>query len=109
MKRRTFKAYRWRPRTFGNNKKKPRISFFVHILEYDRYDILKLITEGKIEGKSVPVRRQMTWLRNIKEWTELDFQALIRKVQDTNDFTEVIPTSNKETLPKQKYLLQYFH
>lgn len=43
----------------------------------------------KIESKD-PDRRQMTWLRNIKEWTGLHLQSLFKKAQDRIKCAEVI-------------------
>lgn len=51
--------------------KRRTISCLGHILRYERDSVLLLIIEGRIEGKSGIGRRQMTWLRNIKERTGL--------------------------------------
>lgn len=70
--------------------KKRKTSYLGHLLRHERYNFLRIIMEGKIEGRRGPGRRQMTWLRNIKEWTGLDFQSLIRKAQSREEFAEVI-------------------
>lgn len=53
-------------------------SYLIHILSHGRYDFLELIIKE-------PGRRQMPWLRNIKDWTGLYFHTLVRKAQDRNE------------------------
>ncbi|CAG9834829.1 unnamed protein product [Diabrotica balteata] len=49
-----------------------------HIYRNEKYQLLQLLIEGKVEGKRGPGRRQASWLKNIREWTGLDSQSLIR-------------------------------
>lgn len=51
--------------------KRGKISYLGHILRGDRYCILQLILKGKIEGRRGVGRKQMSWLRNIRDWTEI--------------------------------------
>ncbi|XP_072386768.1 putative uncharacterized transposon-derived protein F52C9.6 isoform X1 [Diabrotica undecimpunctata] len=49
--------------------KKRKIGYLGHILRGAKYEIPQLILQGKIEGRRGAGRKQLSWLRNIKEWT----------------------------------------
>lgn len=51
--------------------KKRKASYLGHILGHEKYNFLQRIMKEKIKGKRGPEKREMAWLRNIKEWTEL--------------------------------------
>lgn len=51
---------------------KCKIGYIGHVLCRPKYEILKLIIQEKIEdGHRGPKTKQMFWLRNIRQWTEL--------------------------------------
>lgn len=60
-----------RDRELMLNVKKKKTSYFGHIMRNSKYQLLQLIVEGKIEGKRGMGRKQMSWLRNIRDWTGL--------------------------------------
>lgn len=43
--------------------------YFGHIMRGDKYRFLQLIAEGKIKAKRSICRKQLSWLRNIRQWT----------------------------------------
>ncbi|CAG9832474.1 unnamed protein product [Diabrotica balteata] len=49
--------------------KKRKIGYLGHILRGAKYEIPQLILQGKIEGRRGAGRKQLSWLRNIQEWT----------------------------------------
>lgn len=51
--------------------KERKIGYLGHILRGEKYGLLRLILEGKIEGKRGIGRKSLSWLRNIREWTGL--------------------------------------
>ena len=56
----------------------------------EKYHVLQLIVKGKIEGKRGLGRKKLSWLRNIRNWTHLTFEELIRKAGNREDFANVI-------------------
>ena len=52
--------------------KRRKTSYLGHIYRGSRYEFLRLIMEGKVEGRKGPGRRQCSWLRNVRNWTGLN-------------------------------------
>ncbi|KPJ12975.1 hypothetical protein RR48_01846 [Papilio machaon] len=70
--------------------KKRKVAYLGHVLRHKDYDLLQLIMMGKIAGKRRTGRRKKSWLRNIKEWTNIaSVEHLFRFSQDRQKFTEV--------------------
>ena len=70
--------------------KRRKTSYLGHIYRGERYEFLRLIMEGKIEGRRGPGRRQCSWLKNVRDWTGLDSQSLLRVAQDRERFAGVV-------------------
>lgn len=70
--------------------KRRKTSYLGHIYRSRRYEFLKLIMEGKIEGRRGPGRRQGSWLKNVRDWTGLNSQSLLRIAQDRERFAEIV-------------------
>lgn len=70
--------------------KKRKTAYLGHIMRGSRYEILKLIMEGKIEGKRGIGRKKHSWLRNIRDWTGMDAHSLFRTAQDRQRFAEIV-------------------
>lgn len=70
--------------------KRRKTAYLGHVLRNKKYTLIQLIIKGKIEGKRGPGRRQITWLRNIRQWTNMDLQTLIRTAEDRESFANVI-------------------
>jgi hypothetical protein len=45
-----------------------KIQYLGHIMRGEKYVLLRLIMQGKIQGKRNPGRRKISWLRNLREW-----------------------------------------
>ncbi|CAH2217516.1 jg340 [Pararge aegeria aegeria] len=52
--------------------KKRKVEYLGHVLRHERYQLLRLIMMGKVEGKRRVGRRKKSWLRNIREWTNVE-------------------------------------
>ena len=52
-----------------NNIKKRCVGYFGHIMRGDKYELLKLMICGKLEGWVSRGRKRTTWISNIKKWT----------------------------------------
>ncbi|CAH2233447.1 uncharacterized protein LOC120627568 [Pararge aegeria] len=73
--------------------KKRKVEYLGHVLRHERYQLLRLIMMGKVEGKRRVGRRKKSWLRNIREWTNVEsVEVLFRLAQDREKFAEL--TSN---------------
>ena len=70
--------------------KRRKTAYLGHISRHQRYELPKLIMEGKIEGRRGPGRRQCSWLKNIRDWTGLDSHTLLRTAQDRTQFAEIV-------------------
>ena len=56
-----------------------------HIMKGRRYEMLKLIMQGKIKGKRNVGGRRISWLRNLRDWYNCSsielFRAAANKVK----------------------------
>ncbi|CAG9833628.1 unnamed protein product [Diabrotica balteata] len=60
-----------------------KMSYLGHIVSGSRYKILQLILKGKIEGRRDVGRKQVSWLKNIREWTQIpNAEQLFHIVED---------------------------
>lgn len=68
-----------------------KIAYLGHILRGEKYYLLQLIIKGKIEGRHRIGRRQMSWMRNIREWTGIQRAGnLFRLAEDRETLSIVI-------------------
>lgn len=51
--------------------KKRKASYLGHIFRNDKYGLLQLIMEGKIEGRRGLGRKKKSWLKNLREWFQI--------------------------------------
>ena len=71
--------------------KRRKAAYFGHILRGDKYSLLQLIVEGKIEGRRGVGRRRMSWLGNLRQWFDVPEAAhLIRLAQDRGEFGRMV-------------------
>nr|CAH7769935.1 unnamed protein product [Callosobruchus chinensis] len=64
--------------------KKRKISYLGYIIRGERYELQRLILQGKIEGGRRGIgRKKLSWLRNIRQWTEIsDFQSILEAARN---------------------------
>ncbi|CAG9833495.1 unnamed protein product [Diabrotica balteata] len=48
-----------------------KMSYLGYIARETRYKILQLILKGRIEGRRGEGRKHVSWLKNIREWTQI--------------------------------------
>ena len=67
-----------------NTIKKQKIGSFGFVLRGPKYELIKLIIRGKIEGgHRGPKRDKISWLRNIRQWIGLEtVQELMRAAKE---------------------------
>lgn len=58
-----------RERELLSTIKRRKTAYLGHVMRNERYHLLQLIIEGKIEGRRGLGRKRMSWLRNVKHWT----------------------------------------
>jgi ribosomal 50S subunit-associated protein YjgA (DUF615 family) len=59
--------------------KKKKLQYLGHILRGRKYEILRVILEGKISGKRSIGRRQNSWLKDLRRWCGCNTAELFRK------------------------------
>lgn len=73
-----------------NTVKRRKTEYFGHIVRGPRYHLLRLIIQGKVEGKRWIGRKKLSWLRNIRQWTGLQVEELFRTAADRERFHDVV-------------------
>ena len=71
------------------------LEYFGHIMRHpEKYDLLHLIMQGKIESRRGPGRRRTFWLKNLRQWfgktTIQLFRAAANKVIIANMIANMI-------------------
>ena len=66
--------------------KRRKTAYLGHVMRNDKYDLLKLIMEGR-RGIG---RRKYCWLKNIRDWTGLDANSLFPAAKDREGFAEIV-------------------
>lgn len=61
-----------------NTIKKRKLQYLGHIMRNEKYALLQLILQGKIQGKRRPGRRRTHWLQNLAEWFNMSTIELFR-------------------------------
>lgn len=70
--------------------KRRKAAYLGHIFRNSKYQFLQLIMEGKIEGRRGIGRKKFSWLKNIRDWTNLDAHALFRIAQDRSEYARIV-------------------
>jgi hypothetical protein len=74
-----------------------KLEYFGHILRNNqRYNILQLILQGKIEGKRSVGRRRISWLKNLRDWYNTTSIDLFRASLDRNIVANMISNIRNE-------------
>ena len=70
--------------------KKRKMEYFGHIMRGPKYNLLRLILNGKMEGKKWLGRKKLSWLRNIRQWTGLTAEQLFHTALDRHQYQNLI-------------------
>ena len=65
-----------------NTIKERKMSYFGPILRGDKYKLMRLVVQGKVEEKTGPGRRRTSWLKNLRQWSEKTSIELFRTAAD---------------------------
>lgn len=55
-----------------------KLEYFGHAIRNEKYRFLQLVMEGKIEGRRGMGRRRISWLKNLRDWYNVDSVSLFR-------------------------------
>lgn len=61
-----------------NTIKERKMQYLGHVMRGGRYEILRLIIEGKVQGKRSVGRRQNSWLKDLRRWFERSSAEIFR-------------------------------
>ena len=56
----------------------------------NKYELLQIILEGKIEGKWRPGKRKITWMGNIKNWLDMTTAQIIHTMHDKERIGQIV-------------------
>ena len=71
--------------------KRRKTAYLGHVVRNERYHLLQLIMEGKIERRRGVGRRRISWLRNIRQWTGIRAAGdIVHTCGDREKWSEVI-------------------
>lgn len=51
-------------------------AYLGHVLRHYKYSLLQVIMQGRVEGRKGIGRKKKSWLRNIREWTDMGVEEL---------------------------------
>lgn len=70
--------------------KKRKMQYLGHILRGPKYELLQTIMYGRIEGKRWIGRKSLSWLRNIRQWTNMSPEELFHAARDREQWKRII-------------------
>lgn len=59
-----------------------KLQYLGHIMRGNKYELMRVIMQGKIKGKRSIGRRRLSWLRNLREWFRCSSIELFRAAVD---------------------------
>lgn len=60
--------------------------YFGHTIGGSKYQSLRLIRMGQVEGKRMIGRKKLSWMPNIRQWRKLFLEEMFRAVDDQERF-----------------------
>ncbi|CAG9838969.1 unnamed protein product [Diabrotica balteata] len=79
--------------------KERKTQYFGHIIRNQKYELLQLIIEGKVSSKREPGRRRNSWLKNLRQWTNMTFIELFRAATNKIKWANVMANVLKDKTP----------
>lgn len=70
--------------------KRRKLQYLGHIMRSDKYNLLRLILEGKIQGRRRSGRRKTSWLQNLAEWFGAGNLELLRNATSRDKLATMI-------------------
>lgn len=65
-------------------------AYLGHVLNNKKYALLHTILQRKVDRRKSIGRKMKSWLRNIREWTNMGVEERFRVARDREAFTEVV-------------------
>lgn len=59
-----------------------KLQYLGHMMRGNKYELMRVIMQGKIKGKRSIGRRRLSWLRNLREWFQCSSIELFRAAVD---------------------------
>jgi len=75
-----------------------------HVMRDEKYQLIQLILQSKIDGVRGPVCRRTSWLKNIRQWTRMTTVHLFRAAVDRIIWSNMIALLN-DRRKKNTYFL----
>ncbi|XP_030746803.1 uncharacterized protein LOC115875475 [Sitophilus oryzae] len=77
--------------------KERKLQYVVHIMRDNRYEVLRLVIEGKIEGRRSVGRRQNSWLKDLRRWFGRTLIEIFRGVVSHTIMASWVANLRRET------------
>lgn len=77
--------------------KERKMQYLGHVLRGERYELLRLIMEGKVQGKRSVGRRENSWLKDMRRWFERSSSQIFRPAASRATIAIWIANFRKET------------
>jgi hypothetical protein len=75
-----------------NSIKRRKLEYLGHITRGEKYELLRIIMQGRIQGRRSIGRRRISWLKNLREWFNCSSLQLFRAA--ANKVTIAVMISN---------------
>ena len=62
--------------------KRRNMKYLGHIIRNNKYRLLQLILQGKVDGRRGPERRRSSWLQNLRQWFGMSSLELFRQAAE---------------------------
>lgn len=80
-----------------NTIKERKMQYLGHVLRGERYELLRLIIEGKVQGRRSVGRRQNSWLKDLRRWFDRSSAEIFRAAVSKATIAIWIANLRKET------------
>jgi hypothetical protein len=77
--------------------KERKMQYLGHVLRGERYELLQVILEGKVQGKRSVGRRQNSWLKDLRRWFDRSSAEIFRAAVSKTTIAIWIANLRKET------------
>ena len=64
--------------------KRKKMDYLGHIMRTNKYPLLQLVLQGKVDGRRGPGRGRNSWLQNLRQWFGMSYLELFRQAADDN-------------------------
>lgn len=84
--------------------KKLRLEYLGHLMRGEKYKVLQVMLQRKIEVKKSPGPRKQTWLNNLMKWFNTNKESsLFHKVKSKEKIAQMIANLQQEMTAEEDY------